>query len=180
MKNRKRNRLIGFDYSTHAIYFITICCDKRIHYFGDIQNNEMILNEFGIIAENQIYWLQQQYSYFNIHNYVVMPNHVHILFAINRTTVGTGRDLSMHNETQSEMTGRDLSLRKIKSVSELIGAYKTTSSKMIHNAGNISFKWQRSFFDNIVRDYESYNNIYNYIDRNPILWNEDSLKNPIM
>jgi len=39
--------------------------------------------------------------------------------------VGTGRDQSV----------RDLSVRKIKSLSELMGAYKTTVSKQIHLAG---------------------------------------------
>ena len=33
---RKRNRLIGFDYSTPCAYFITICTDKRRNLLCDI------------------------------------------------------------------------------------------------------------------------------------------------
>jgi putative transposase len=45
-------RLKGFDYSQAGLYFITICCEKRIWRFGDIQNGEMIFNELGIIAHS--------------------------------------------------------------------------------------------------------------------------------
>ena len=44
--------------------------------------------------------------------------------------------------------------RKIKPLPEIIGAFKTTSSKKIHLAGYTDFKWKRSFNDRILRDYE--------------------------
>ena len=176
MKNRKPNRMIGFDYSTDAIYFVTSCCQNRIHHFGEVINGEMKLNQFGQIARNQILWLETQYPYVELHNFVVMPNHIHLLFEINRNTssVRTGGD------TSSVRTGRDLSLQdsqlsppKIKSISSLMGAYKTTSSKQIHLLGNHNFNWQRSFHDHIVRDEIRYNNIFNYINDNPARWKKD-------
>ncbi|MHC0439586.1 hypothetical protein [Flavobacterium sp. 3-210] len=39
-----------WDYGWNAAYFITICTQDREHYFGEIQNNKMILSEVGIIA----------------------------------------------------------------------------------------------------------------------------------
>lgn len=80
-----------------------------------------------------------------------MPNHLHILFEINK---------------------KDCDL-KIKSVSSLIGAYKTIVSKEIHFLGDIDFSWQRSFHDHIVRSESSYENIYNYITNNPENWEKD-------
>ncbi len=166
MKNRKRNRKLGFDYSSNAIYFLTICCKNRIHYFGQIENKKMTLNTNGIITDKQIKWLELQYSYFILHNYIVMPNHVHILAEINNEkTVRTGRDLSQQPSLPNP---------KIKSISELMGAFKTTSSKKIHLAGNNSFLWQRSFYDHIVRNNESYERIYNYISQNPAKWQDDT------
>ena len=82
-----------------------------------------------------------------------MPNHVHILFEI---------DIK-----------QNLTELKIKSVSELIGAYKTTVSKLIHLSGSQTFKWQRSFHDHIVRDADRYENIYHYISENPARWHKD-------
>ena len=55
-----------------------------------------------------------------------------------------------------------------------MGAYKTTSSKKIHLAGNAAFQWQRSFHDNIIRNEESYNRITDYIATNPQRWGEDT------
>jgi putative transposase len=161
--------MVGFDYSQDAIYFITSCCKDRIHHFGEIINGKMKLNIYGEIAHNQMVWLETQYPYVELHNFVVMPNHIHVLFEINRNAipVGTGRNAIPVG------TGRDLSLPKIKSISSLMGAYKTTSSKQIHQLGNNNFNWQRSFHDHIVRDAKRYDNIFNYINDNPARWNED-------
>jgi putative transposase len=174
--------MLGFDYSQDAIYFVTSCCKDRTHYFGEIINREMKMNKYGEIAHKQILWLETQYPYVELHNFVVMPNHIHILFEINRNAipVGSGRDRTQNDETsqndgtfQNLRSGRDLTLHKIKSISSLMGAYKTTSSKQIHLLGNENFLWQRSFHDHIVRDSKRYDNIFNYINTNPARWNED-------
>ncbi|MBW6454100.1 MAG: hypothetical protein K0A92_10035, partial [Methyloprofundus sp.] len=39
----------------------------------------LILNDYGFIVESQIKWLASQYPYIEIHNYVVMPDHVHLI-----------------------------------------------------------------------------------------------------
>jgi len=128
----------------------------------------MICNENGEIAENQWNWLFRQYPYLICHAFVVMPNHIHGIIEIRRNVVGTGR----------VGTGRDLSLtdppQKIKSLSELIGAYKTTVSKQIHLVGFIEFQWQRSFHEHIIRDEKSYETISNYIINNPSNWEQDN------
>ncbi|MCD6354423.1 MAG: transposase, partial [Prolixibacteraceae bacterium] len=148
-------------------YFLTICCKNRIHHFGEIKNDKMNLNKYGEITDTQIQWLEKQYPYFVLHNYIVMPNHVHILCEI---SVGDGRD---HPLRDHPLRDHPLS-QKIKSISELMGAFKTTSSKKIHLAENNLFQWQRSFYDHIVKNKKSYRNIFNYINQNPENWNEDT------
>lgn len=195
MKERKRNRKKGFDYASDGVYFLTICCKDRINYLGKINNRKMELNEFGNIVNGQIEWMEQQYPFFIIHNYIIMPNHFHILAEILRDRgesshpiemdgadrVRTARELSLPSTPENEFhpvrTGRDLSLQspqKIKSISALMGALKTTSSKKIHLAGNLHFQWQRSFHDNIVKSENAYWNIYNYITQNPEKWENDT------
>ncbi len=98
---------------------------------------------------------------------------------------GTGGNISMGTgDDIATGTGRDLSLPKIKSLSELMGAYKTTVSKQIHLLENNdrikpvnTFAWQRSFHDHIIRNNESYQKIYNYIINNPHKWAEDKFYN---
>jgi REP element-mobilizing transposase RayT len=55
----------------------------------------MILNDYGKIANQQWYWLAEQYPYVILHEFIVMPNHIHGIIEISRDAiVGTGRDLS--------------------------------------------------------------------------------------
>lgn len=84
MKDRKRNRLFDFDYSTENLYFVTSCVNERICSFGEIIDGKMICNEYGKIAKNQWVWLQKQYSYIKSHAFVAMPNHIHAVLEIVR------------------------------------------------------------------------------------------------
>jgi len=59
----------------------------------------------------------------------------------------------------------------------LIGAFKTTSSKLIHRAGNERFKWQKSYYDVIIRDDESLQRMREYIRNNPENWAMDDYFN---
>ena len=103
-------------------------------------------------------WLHQQYPYVMLDDFVVMPNHIHGIVNI-VDYVRDGRDRPLHS--------------KIKSISDLLGAFKTTSSKRIHEAGVISFQWQRSFFERIVRNDLELNRIREYIRTNPSRWELD-------
>jgi REP element-mobilizing transposase RayT len=166
MKNRKRNRMKGFDYSSDNLYFVTICVQDRLCYFGDIDEgtgrdlsvhnpnilNKIIkLNAFGIIVKERLCWLEKQYPYVVLHSHVIMPNQVHAIIEIDSLNV------------------LDKSI-KIKLLSSLIGALKTTSSKLIHEAGFLDFSCHRSFHDHIIRTQNAYQNISNYIAMNPQKW----------
>lgn len=58
-----------------------------------------------------------------------------------------------------------------------MGAFKTTSSKQIHLTNLPDFKWQRSYYDHIVRNHQSFLRISDYIDSNPLNWENDTLNN---
>lgn len=154
LHHRKRNRMIGFDYSSNAIYFVTSCVKNRIHFFGEIVNGKMVYTDAGIIANEQWDWLINQYPYINSHSFIVMPNHIHAVLEINSNFIS------------------DDSI-KIKSLSELMGAYKTTSAKRIRLSGCAYFQWQRSFHDHIIKSGDAYRNIMNYIETNDVRWKED-------
>ncbi|ALJ00798.1 transposase [Rufibacter tibetensis] len=175
--DRKRNRLLGFDYSQDAFYFVTCCVKEMACVFGEVINEEMHLNQFGQIAERQWFWLLEQYPYLSSHAFVVMPNHVHAILEINKQGV-----LMLGEDQECEGTGRDLSVllswggRKVKSLSQIMGAYKTTTSKLIRLAGMPDFAWHRSFHDHIIRDEKSFRNIKHYIENNPAKWEEDTFR----
>jgi putative transposase len=152
---RKRLRLDGYDYAQDGYYYVTICVFNHKKYFGDIHNGTMELNDSGQIVDRQFIWLKNQYSYINIPIWIVMPDHVHAIIEINRAEAGRDRPLHMHQ-----------SCIKIKPLPELIGAFKTTTSKKIHQTGKHDFRWQRSYHERIIRGHMDYTRIYNYIKNN--------------
>jgi putative transposase len=168
MKNRRLNRLRGFDYSNSRNYFVTICIADKIRSFGKIENKIMQLSPEGIIAGEQLEWLVNQYPYIDLISHIIMPDHIHVIIKINpgfyitqhNDPGGNGRDRSLHNTI-------NVDAYKIKPLPELIGAYKTTVSKRIHHSGNIEFKWQKSYHDHIIRNARSLNIIKHYIESNP-------------
>jgi REP element-mobilizing transposase RayT len=88
-----------------------------------------------------------------------MPNHVHAIIEID--------SFKIKNAIQIPSEEKKI---KIKSLSSLMGAFKTTASKKIHELGYLKFSWQRSFHDHIIRDEKAYINICNYITSNPDKW----------
>src|SRR5690554_524293 len=83
-------RLKGYDYSQPGLYFITLCVQNRHCLFGEIENGERICNEYGKIATTE--WINTESIRDNIrlHEYIIMPNHIHGIIEIIRTTDGRG------------------------------------------------------------------------------------------
>jgi REP element-mobilizing transposase RayT len=79
---RKYNRLRNFDYSRSGYYFVTVCTKNREFLFGNVIGDEMILNEYGEIANDEIIQTNTKRINVNIEKYVIMPNHVHFIAEI--------------------------------------------------------------------------------------------------
>lgn len=98
LPKRKPNRLTGYDYSQPGAYFITICAKGRHAIFGtvcvgrdDLGAPYVKLSKYGTVVENYICSIGQAYSNVTVEKFVVMPNHVHLLFAITRRESGAPR-----------------------------------------------------------------------------------------
>ncbi len=109
-KNRKRNRLIGRDYSQNRWYFITICVQNKIECLGEIKNEEMQYNRLGQIVLK--YWQAIPAHYRNIFldEWIIMPNHVHGIVVIDNPEIIVGTEqCSVLKQTQwdtrPEITG---------------------------------------------------------------------------
>ena len=78
LHNRKSLRLRSKDYRSGS-YFITICGVNREWLFGEIKHEEMMMNELGIVVEDE--WLKTKTIRPNVKldAYVVMPNHFHAI-----------------------------------------------------------------------------------------------------
>ncbi len=64
---------------------------------------------------------------------------------------------------------------KIKSLGQLIGAFKTGSAKRINLLRNTPGDpvWQRNYYEHIIRDETEWAHIHAYILSNPANWQHD-------
>lgn len=75
--HRRSIRLQEFDYSQAGMYFITICSANHKNVFGNIINDEMILNDWGRAASEEWKRTAQMRPTVELDEFVIMPNHLH-------------------------------------------------------------------------------------------------------
>ncbi|MCH7676964.1 transposase [candidate division KSB1 bacterium] len=163
IRRRKSIRLQEYDYSSAGAYFVTICTHDRECLFGTVADEKIVLNDTGRIVESE--WLKTAEIRANVSTdaYIIMPNHVHgILFIEEMANVGaTGPVAPTKSGTLQPNT-----------LGSIIGQFKSVVTKKIRQSGRINFKWQRGFYDRIIRNDEL-NRIREYIIYNPLKWHED-------
>ena len=164
-------RLKNWNYANSGLYFVTICTKARIHFFGEIHNNRNSLSGIGEIAEKL--WLQIS-TYFSsviLHDYVIMPNHLHGLIEIGRKlNLVDSRDSTINSKnphSRFQNQGRS-------TLSSIIGSYKSSVTKEARKI-NCAFYWQASFHEHIVRNEKSLYYIQAYIQSNVKNWPLDEL-----
>jgi REP element-mobilizing transposase RayT len=188
-KNKYRietTRLKNWNYGWNGAYFITICTQNRIHYFGEIENREMQLSKIGKMAEKYWYEIPQHFPFVKLGEFVVMPNHIHGIIIIDKTNNGettvveTQNFASLQQRQQRQQYQPPLSKNKFgpqsQNLASIIRGYKIGVTK---NAKKINpmWKWQSRYYDHIIRNEKSFQNISNYIINNPLNWNGDKFNN---
>ena len=152
LPQRKSSRLKHFDYSTNGKYFVTVCTHEKkkllssIEYVGEglCALPQIELTEIGKIVDESIKFTNENTEGVIIEKYIIMPNHIHLLIEL--TAGGHG------NPPLQDVVG------KIKS-------YTT------HKYGEKL--WQRSYHDHVIRNEESFQNIWDYVEANPARWKKD-------
>jgi len=185
--HRRSIRLKEYDYSQEGLYFITFCCQNRLHLFGEIISGKMMLNDAGKIAEKCWLEIPEHFKNVILHDFVIMPNHVHgiIEFKNNdlNNTVGANqyspKNVSIEETkiVSSIDTNIDSSKQMPKSTSKTIGSvirgYKIGVTKWMRQNRNVTDVWQRNYYEHIIRNDIAYCRISEYIKNNPKKWDED-------
>jgi putative transposase len=94
-KNKYRSeshRRPNWDYSSNALYFLTIVTQHRVCNLGKIENNEMILSDFGNIIETEWYKSFDIRKELFLDEFIMMPNHLHTIVEINNRDVNDTTD----------------------------------------------------------------------------------------
>ena len=145
-----------------------------------------LLNEFGQIALEQWHKLSDRFPTIDLNAFVVMPNHVHGIIFITENGPqqqrGQSRDGQPENVKQPQGFGQPqgLPLPMRTTLGDVVGAYKSLVSNeclKIYKSRNETMGklWQRNYYEHIIRDEKSFENIVSYIENNPSTWQQDEL-----
>jgi putative transposase len=122
------------------------------------------LSQYGEIVNQCWNDLPNHYLNCSLDAFVIMPNHIHGIMVIkNDKIVGNGlKPFPTHG------------------LSEMIRGFKTFSSRKINEGikGDNKFHWQKSFYDHVIRNEKSLDNLRRYIQNNPLKWDLDR-ENPL-
>jgi len=172
---------------------VTICIDDRTkRLFGDVVDGEFVGNEFSGIVHACWNDLPNHYTHIRLDEFVIMPNHIHGIIVIRDSTnivgaglkpapTGTGRDWNRAGLKPAPTgTGRDWNRAGLKpapttrhGLPEIVRALKTFSSRRINQTGML-FKWQRDYYEHIIRNETSLFLIRKYVRENPVQWECDA------
>jgi putative transposase len=193
-------RLKNWDYSNNGYYFITICTKEKEHFFGNIIDGKMFLNDIGKIIYDEWYKSEKMRPNIILDEFIIMPNHIHGIIIINNDNVETHSNASLPNhnanqkindvsgnnsnnniltdndnvnETHSNASLPNNNTTKKNNLSNIIRGFKSSSTKLIHISGFNNFAWQPRFYEHIIRNDNSLQNIRQYIINNPVNWSKD-------
>lgn len=91
-KNKYRipsNRIRGWDYGGNGCYFITVVTAFRQELFGEIIENEMVLNDFGKILYDEFFKSFDIRKELYLGEFVIMPNHWHAIIIRLKSSIQT-------------------------------------------------------------------------------------------
>lgn len=162
---RRSIRLPEYDYSKSGAYYITICSFNKELIFGSVVDGKMILSEIGNIVAKYLEEIPNHFENVFVDEYVVMPNHIHIIISI----VGIQNFEPLQNKYQKIIP---------KSIGSIVRSYKASVTKWCKENDYKKFKWQRNYFEHIIRNEEDHFRIREYIQNNPLQWELDE-ENPL-
>lgn len=159
--NRQYSRVDWHTYD-EGLFFVTFNTLNKVHYFGYIDNGEMHYSEIGEAMVSAIVNAHTHYDDIVIDEWVVMPNHVHLIVRI-----GSGNSLEGIKDPQKRE--KITSGSKRSRLSSMIGNLKA-QVKRHANKCSLLFDWSPRFHEHIIRSTESHINIIEYINNNITKW----------
>lgn len=182
-------RLPEYDYAQAGAYYVTIVAWHRECLFGEVVNKDVKLNEAGKIVQWEWKELPKRLQFIEIGAFIVMPNHFHGIL-IFRENVGTTHqvlinahsgNVSLPNVITDGIDGSPLPRGpQPKSLGAIMAQFKSRVTKKLWKIRSLKGTpiWQRNYYEHIIRDQQDLQNKTDYIEANPMLWDEDD-NNPI-
>ncbi len=154
LPKRKRNRLQEYDYSQNGMYFVTICTHNKGNVFWIAGDGFPIpkLSDTGKITKKYIKGIHEKYPNVSVDKFVIMPNHIHMIVVMDD---GIG--------DPSPTLGNVVGWFKYQTTKDMNRIVGTEGAK----------RWQRSYHEHVIRNEKTHQEIWQYIDTNPLKWELD-------
>ena len=198
MSDRHAFRAEWHDYNS-GIYFITICSKDKRHIFGSIYEGKMKFSAIGNIINECLMAISNHHKDVELWNYVVMPNHIHMVLCVGTPQVGA-QYFAPATTTPEQNTGclrpprhgepRDDNHFNSR-LAVIIRSFKAACSIEVNrqlqqqniaeipshgraqNIAPLRRIWQRNYHEHIIRNQRAFEKIMNYIDTNIEKWDQD-------
>ena len=159
-KQHKQYRLPYYNYASSGLYFVTICRYNSNNIFSEIENGETQLSSIGKYILECLNNLPMKLPYVFLDEYVIMPNHIHVIFVIDNPE----EEISIKEKRfQPEKRSLSIVVRNFKSSVTLLARQHSPETKI----------WQARFYDRIIRNEKELQAIRTYIQNNPLHWEQD-------
>ena len=159
--HRRSLRLRGHDYSQAGHYYVTVCVQDRSHRFGEVIDAKMHLNAAGLMVQRIWGSLPFRFPTVGLDTFIVMPNHVHGILEL-RPDENPGS--VPPRPTLGIVVGAFKSIATVEYIESMqAGAWPPFDGRLL----------QRNYFEHVIRDEVSLENIRNYILDNPARWHRD-------
>jgi putative transposase len=186
-------RASWWNYANEGTYYITICTKNKVNYFGEIIQTEMFLNEMGEVVMEE--WLKtpglRPDMNLTLGAFVIMPNHFHAVLFIGGNPYNGASDFNVPYPDTTDRVATPFNRAgkvmewdypqlnqfgpQTKNLASILRGFKSAVTTYARKSG-MPFDWQTRYHDHIIRSEQSYNNITEYIQRNPENWNNDPLR----
>jgi len=137
LPRRQLRRLKGYNYAKAGAYFVTLNCKNQIPLFGEIKEGKMILNEYGIIAQQE--WSRTPKIRLNIRldTFIVMPDHIHGIIIIEKEIKSDSSGISGESKTINTSESKTINTGESKTINT--GGCKTPETAIIcgHQVGGV-------------------------------------------
>ena len=176
--HRRSTRLAGYDYSQEGAYFVTICTYAKQWQFGDVQNDVMILNQYGQIANSCWLEIPSHFPQIELDAFVIMPNHMHGIIVITESPSNVGAQHVAPSKRHFTSSNKKMTPNvKAGSLSAAMRSYKAAVTRQVNRLYHAPGEqlWQRNFHDHIIRNHVGLNHLRTYVINNPASWSKDSL-----
>ncbi|HQF61561.1 MAG TPA: hypothetical protein PLT26_03595 [Anaerolineaceae bacterium] len=173
--NRRSIRLPGYDYTQPGAYFITVVTYARAFILGEITGETMRLSPIGEMVSEELPRLENRFAALELDEWVIMPNHVHILLILGRGTGDSIKSLP-HIDLPRAPTSERFGAPVAGSIPTIVRSLKSsTTQRFIRLTGDRSTRlWQRNYYDRIIRTEDELRRARGYIQNNPLQWALDS------